>query len=218
MDDLVEIGRHLQTKQKTVADLPVRLGAREQVPCRLLAVRVPETVAQQRRRKLRRAAQKKGQTPSAAQLELATWSLFVTNVPTERLTLDEALVLARARWQIELLFKLWKSHGQIDTWRSQNSWRILCEVYAKLLAQLVQHWLLLVSCWEYPDRSLVKAAQTVARLAFALTAALGCRQALEEVVRLLQRCLAGGGRMNKRKTRPNTCQLLGNPPLLGGLT
>lgn len=216
--DLVEIGRQLHQQKQTAADLSVRLGAGEQLPCRLLAVRVPERVAQQRRRKLRRAAKKRGQTLSVARAELADWSVFVTNVPAEKLTLDEALVLARARWQIELLFKLWKSHGQIDSFRTHKSWRILCEVYAKLLAQLVQHWLLLVSCWEYPDRSLVKAAQTVARLAFALTVALGCRQALEEVVRLLQRCLAGGCRMNKRKTKPNTCQLLVNPPPLGGLT
>jgi IS4 transposase len=82
-------------------------------------------------------------------------------VPPERLTLREALVLGRMRWQIELLFKLWKSHGHVDESRSTKPWRILCEVYAKLLAMLVQHWVFLVSLWAYPDRSLPKAAQTV---------------------------------------------------------
>ena len=68
------------------------------------------------------------------------------------LSLEEALVLARCRWQLELLWKLWKSYGRIDESRSQNPWRVLCEIYAKLLGMLVQHWTLLASCWSQPDR------------------------------------------------------------------
>lgn len=215
--DLVEMGNLLRKQQCACADLPVRLGAGQKLPCRLLAVRVPPAVAEARRRKLHYEAGRKWQPVSKARLALADWNLFVTNMAGDQLTLDEALVLVRARWQIELLFKLWKSQGQVDTWRSHNPWRILCEVYAKLLAQLVQHWLLLCSCWQYPDRSLVKASQTVGRLALALAASFGCRKALEGVMAVLQACLASGGRMNPRKTRPNTYQLLLNPPPLGGL-
>ncbi|MBI1929081.1 hypothetical protein HYR99_33150 [Candidatus Poribacteria bacterium] len=34
------------------------------------------------------------------------------------------MILARVRWQIELLFKLWKNQGYLDEWRSQKPWRI----------------------------------------------------------------------------------------------
>jgi hypothetical protein len=197
--------------------LPVRLGAKQKLPCRLLAVRVPEAVAEERRRKLHYEAGCKGQAVSQARLELADWNLFVTNVPQDQLTLDEALVLMRARWQIELLLKLWKSQGQVDIWRSHNPWRILCEVYAKLLAQVVQHRLFLRSCWQYPDRSLVKASQAVARMALLLAASFGCRRALETGLGVLKQCLESCARMNSRKTRPNTYQLLLDPPPLGGL-
>jgi hypothetical protein len=67
----------------------------------------------------------------------AAWTLLVTNMPGDCLTLREALVLVRVRWQIELLFKLWKSHGRVDESQSTKPWRILCEVYAKLLTMLV---------------------------------------------------------------------------------
>ena len=77
------------------------------------------------------------------------------------LSLEEALEIGRARWQIELLFKLWKSEGRIDESTSQKPYRVLCELYAKLVAMVVQHWVLLVSGWEHVDRSLVKMAQTV---------------------------------------------------------
>jgi hypothetical protein len=189
-------------------DLPVRLGVDERLPARLLAVRVPPEVAAERRRKLRAEARRRGQMVSARRLAWADWTILVTNVPPELLTLPEALVLARARWQIELLFKLWKSHGRIDAWRSAKPDRILCELYAKLLAMVLQHWLLLVSCWRYPDRSLTKAARTVRALALHLAAASHAPARLRAAIATLQRCLAAGARINKRRAAPHTYQLL----------
>jgi IS4 transposase len=64
-------------------------------------------------------------------MALAAWNVVITNIPEELLSLDEAFVLTRVRWQIELLFKLWKSHGRVDEWRTTNPERILCEVYSE---------------------------------------------------------------------------------------
>ena len=189
-------------------DIPIQLGARHHLPARLLAVRVAQEVVDQRRRRLRAEAKRKGQAVSAARLALAAWTLVVTNVAPEMLSVREGLVLARTRWQIELLFKLWKSHGRIDEVRSAKPWRVLCEVYGKLLAVVVQHWLFLVSCWAYPDRSLMKAAQTVRKHALHLAAAFGDSALLSRAIATIQRCLRAGCRMNSRKKHPNTYQLL----------
>ena len=159
-------------RQGAQVDVPVTLGVAARLPGRLLGVRVPPAVAAERRRKLRAAAKREGQTPPAARLALADWTLLVTNVPADQLSVAEALVLARARWQIELLFKLWKSHGHIDESRSADTWRVLCEVYAKLIAMVVQHWILLVGCWVFADRSLTEAAKTVRREATCLVGAI----------------------------------------------
>src|SRR5438045_50142 len=113
------------------------------LPARLLAVRVPQAVADERRRVLRAEARKRGQAVSATRLALADWTILVTNAPAALLTLAEALVVLRARWQIEQLFDLWKTHGHLERTRSGKPWRVLCEVYAKLLAVLLQHWVLL---------------------------------------------------------------------------
>jgi Transposase DDE domain len=196
-------------------DLSIALGAQQRLSARLLAVRVPQEVADQRRRRLRATARDRGRTPSAARLAWCDWTILVTNVPPQMLTVREALVLARARWQIELLFKLWKSHGHIDESRSGKPWHVLCEVYAKLLAMVVQHWLLLTGCWAYPDRSLVKAAQTVRQHALHLASALACPAALCTAITLIHRCLAAGCRLNRRKKKPNTYQLLLDPTLAG---
>jgi len=189
-------------------DLPVQLGAREHLPVRLLAVRVPQEVADQRRRRLREEARKEGKTPSKVRLAYADWTVLVTNVPQEQLSLAEATVLSRVRWQVELLFRLWKSHGKVDEWRSQKPWRILCEVYAKLTAMVVQHWLLLVSCWAYPDRSLVKAAQTVRAYVPMLASAMAGYLDIALPIEQLKCCLSAGCRMNPRRKKPNAYQLL----------
>jgi hypothetical protein len=198
----------LQKQRTSLVDIPVTLGIQQRLPCRLLAVHESPEKAAERRRHLHAEAARKGQPVSQARLRLAEWSIYITNVPVDKLSLAEALILSKARWQIELLFKLWKSHGHLDESRSSHPWRILCEVYAKLLGMLIQHWIWMVSCWQNPDRSLTKAAQTVARQAGYLTAAFNDCERLQEALRHLANCLAIGCRMNSRKARPNTYQQL----------
>ena len=103
---------------------------------------------------------------------------------------------------------LYDYQGRVDESRSTKPWRILCEVYAKLLAMLVQHGVFLVSFWAYPDRSLTKAAQTVQKYALHLASAFTSVQRLGRTLLTVKRCLAAGCRMNRRKKHPHTYQLL----------
>jgi hypothetical protein len=98
-------------------DAWVELG----VTARLMAVRVRQDVADNTRRKLRAAATGKGQPVSKRRLASAGWNVYVSNIPVEHLSMQEAVVLAGVRWQIELLFKLWKSHGRIAEWAASGN-------------------------------------------------------------------------------------------------
>jgi hypothetical protein len=189
-------------------DAWLALGATAHLPARLLARRVPPEVAAAGRRRLRAAAKREGRAPTRARLAVCDWLVLVTNVPAERLTLDEAVVLARARWQIELLFKLWKQHGGLARSRSANPERILCEVYAKLLALLIQHWTLVLGCWQTPARSLVKAARTVRSYAVTLATTLAQLPRLVAALERLAATLAAGCRQQRRRAQPGTWQLL----------
>ena len=176
---------HLFSENGTPLDLPqwlkaaadhqvdcrIHLGKHAKLPSRLLAKRVSSQVAAQRRRQMKKQAKSKGRTPSEKRLILADWDIYITNISGEKLTLEQALVVARVRWQIELIFKLFKSLGQVDESRSQKPYRILCEVYAKLIAQIIQHWILLSGGWRYPEYSLQKAAKVVGKYALAIAAA-----------------------------------------------
>jgi hypothetical protein len=140
-------------------------------------------------------------------LTLCQWTILITNMPLDDLSVDDALCLLRTRWQIELLFKLWKDELAVDDWRSQQPEQILSEVYAKLLLALIQHWLFVLSCWDEPRRSLVKATRTLRKQAFHILHCLSDLQALIDCLTLicptLTRCL-----IQKRKSRPATFQLL----------
>src|SRR5262249_32319015 len=127
-------------------DVPALIGGEEPLSCRLLAVRCPEEVRQQRLRKLEERARDKGRAVSERQRRMCGWTVLVTNLPAGPLAIGGAWVLYRLRWQIELLFKLWKSHGRLNRSLGQRGERVLCEVLAKLLAMLVQHWVILTTC------------------------------------------------------------------------
>jgi hypothetical protein len=73
---------------------------------------------------------------------------------------------------------------------------------------VVQHWVLVVGCWQFPDRSLVKAAQVVRDHAVELASARARLERLSEVLETVQQVLKRTARMNTRKNHPNTYQLL----------
>ena len=205
----VELGSWLRQQHQAWLDLPVRIGHQPHLPVRLVVARVPAAVAATRRRRLKQDARRRGgRTVNQARLQWADWTILITNVPPTRLRVPEVLVLARVRWQIELLFKLWKQDGLLAEWRSTQPWRILSEVYAKLIAVVVQHWLLLVSCWQYPDRSLVQAAQTIRQEAVLLARAFIGVLTLPAALRQIATAIAAGCRLNRRHQAPSTCQLL----------
>jgi hypothetical protein len=194
-------------------ELGVLLGAQARLPVRLIMERVPAEVGEQRREHLRETAQAHGRQADPALLALADWTIVLTNVPRRKLSSEQVLVILRLRWQIERLFRLWKEYGSIDAWRSKKPWRILCELYAKLCAMVIQQWLIQVGCWQDPHRSLVKAAQVVRREAGRIMVAL-YEGGLETVLTGLVRCMQSGCRLNTRRQFPSTSQFLMGTPLV----
>jgi hypothetical protein len=189
-------------------ELHVLVGATARLPMRLLLLRVPKKIADKRREDLLADAQRRQQPVSEETLRLADWTLVLTDAPAKRLRFEEALVLVRERWQMELVYKLWKQHGQIDEWHTADPWRVLCELYAKLIGVILQHWLIVLFAWHDPQRSLVKLAQVVRDTSWTLMEALAGQRSLRSALRLIGRRMRSGCQMNKRRKHPNSAQLL----------
>jgi hypothetical protein len=196
-------------------DVLVLLGAAQRLPSRLIALRVPQEVAARRRQKAYQKAQKNGLRPSAEHLEWCNWTLFVTNCPESVLTWQQVVVLYRSRWQIELLFKLWKSHNGLARHATEKSavWQMV-EFWAKLIAVLVQHWLLLTTTWLDYRRSLRRAAAVLRDWLTLVLEALEDREHLIDTLTRMQAAIAAQARVNLRRKKPSWFQLLENPLLL----
>lgn len=124
------------------ADIDTFVGERA-FPVRLIAIRVPKSVADKRRKRIEKEKKRKGKTISADQLELCNWTVFITNIPRTLCTVDEIETLYSVRWQIELVFKLWKSECALDKSHGRSGNRCLCEFYIKLLVVIIVNWLML---------------------------------------------------------------------------
>ena len=139
---------------------------------RVMVQRCPPAVAAARRRKLHAAASRKGRSVSARQLTLCDWWVLATDLPAEKLPAHEAAELYRARWQIELVFKRWKSLGHLAVPRQGDPQRALATLYGLLLGLLIVDWLAIQRGGALSGRSLWQAWQIVHRWLGALELAL----------------------------------------------
>jgi len=209
------VSHYLMRQRRRVVEATVTVGVAERMPGRMIAVRIPRALRHQRRQDQRRQARKKGYRLSKEQLALCVWNIYITNLPPTLLTVAEAVALLRMRWQIELLFKQWKSVGGLDESRSRKPERVLCELFAKMLALVIQHWILITSCWQYPNRSLSRASQAVRRLAGSLAAAWRSIGQIAEIVRQIARILQRTARVDRRRKQPSAFQVIDNPTQYG---
>lgn len=205
-DQIMPLATWLSEQASDRIDTQVKLSA-QQLACRLIAHRVPPDIAQQRRERVIADAKANGRQVRDTTLALCEWTVLATNLPLEQLSPQQAIILIRLRWQIELLFKLWKQGLALASPRTSNPQQILCEVYAKLLAVVVQHWILLIGCWDHADRSLFKAVQVLRKHALQLAVSLPYLPRLADTLHTLifsmQRC-----KIQKRRAKPATFQLL----------
>src|ERR1700733_6730268 len=126
---------------------------------------------------------------------------------------EEAVILYRARWQVELLFKRWKSQDKVAVLSGSTEVRQMVRVWSRLLAALVRHWLLVARAWGDPKRRLSKVCEAICKFAGRIAANLNHRTALENIIVELCRTIAKTCKRNKR-TRAGTFELLYDVSLL----
>jgi Transposase DDE domain len=163
----------------------------QKLSLRLLAVRVPAEVAEARREQVRKDAKSRGRELSQRKLDLCDWNVLLTNAPQGLISAGEGWELRRVRWQVELTFKVFKSVGGLQETQARGRWRVLSELYARLLGLLVQRWVQLAAGFVALAHSAIRAAQKVRKRACSLLAALHSERAFRRQVEGLARQFDG---------------------------
>ena len=190
--------------ENTFIRKPIRIGKTKQLPVDLIVERLSEAEANKRRRSIRYRAKRKAQTPSKTLLRLAGYNLYITNIEEHRLTPKQIGTIIGIRWQIELMFKGFKSTGKLTASRSQKPYRILSEVYAKLIAILIQHAIMLAAGYRQILHSFIKTAKYIAGYARLITLSFHhSKTALHKTLKDIKRLFEKGGAF-QRSTGKNT--------------
>jgi hypothetical protein len=101
---------------------------------RLIAVRLPTDKAEEARQRVRKEY---GKDTTDDMLEAAGYVALFTTIPAERMTAANCIALYRLRWQVELLFKRWKSICGLDRLPNKIEETILSWVLGKILLALI---------------------------------------------------------------------------------
>jgi hypothetical protein len=161
----LELASGLARETHPVVEKAVVLGAYERVPARLIAIRMPEAVVNERRRQARAVAKQRGYTPSQKHLTLMAWNLFITNVPATVWPPQTVGSAYSLRWQVELVFRAWKSGLHLATITTITKYSTLCYLYGRMLLILLTSALsspLRVTVWQqHRELSLFKLVRHV---------------------------------------------------------
>ena len=209
----LNLAQMLKQQPRQPFEIDVLLGANHKLPTRLIAIPLSQEVADRRRQRAKENAQRKGRTPSAAYLALLDWLIFVTNVPQTMLSIEQVALLYRVRWQIELVFKLWKSYSRLQRSQPLRRERVLYELYAKMIGLVLTQFLL--APWRMPDgpaanheASMFKIRNILQNFAKELMRSLPVWTDLLAVLTRLNKRLERLGFKQKRTKQPNICHAL----------
>jgi len=122
-----------QLRRQPSLDLALLAGA-ERVPVRVVALPVPEEVANRRRQKARAAARHRQRPPPSREyLFLMGWNILLTNVPASLWPPKAVVAVYRLRWRIEIIFKTWKSYLGLPRLNCRTAPLLELSVLTKLL-------------------------------------------------------------------------------------
>lgn len=110
---------------------------------RLIASKVPEQVYRRRIKDATRAAKSKGYQLTKEYKIKAQLNLFITNIPARWLNTKQVHQTYHLRWQIELVFKSWKSMAYINKMKSMRVQRFQCQLIARII-WIIIHWQALI--------------------------------------------------------------------------
>lgn len=183
----------------------VYLGKHERFPTRLAVYRMAHEEQTQQEKRIKRRNRTKPGKINQKSYDVSSISTYVTNFPSE-VRVEEITVLYRYRWQIELVFKSWKTDMEVDYYRTMKLDRWECHFYAELILLLLSMlvtYQLRIYLWE-EERIILSEQITMREVSKRIWKIWQARDALDwqKIINKLLKMLARVGRKNTENPIP----------------
>lgn len=140
-----DIDRQLKKTRASALDKNVLIYNSHLIACRLIVERVSDDVYRKRLRQAQQIAKSHGVGLTQKHKIRCRYNTFITNTNKKQLPVKEIRKCYYLRWQIELVFRTWKSFFEIDKLKKVKKERFECQLLAKLLWVLL-NWRLFQAC------------------------------------------------------------------------
>ncbi len=134
--DFVKLYKSMKLNYLTIMEKEVYIGQKELFKTKMIIEALPEKYYKERIIKAEKNAKKNGKTLTQKYKAKQKMNIYITNTD---ISIKDIRLLYSLRWQIELMFKIWKSIGEINRVKMMKIERFECCLFAKLI-WIVLNW------------------------------------------------------------------------------
>lgn len=124
-------------KPGEIREYKVLVSRTHRLPSRLILEKLPAHIVNEKMRKFKERQEHRHRQIKPKSMLFKTVNAYITNVPAEELPKQEVRRIYALRWQIELIFKTWKSYYHIDKIKETKIHRFESYFYGKLILILL---------------------------------------------------------------------------------
>lgn len=134
--DIEEIVKPL-AEGETIELFDIYIGKNNKFKTRLIVTKLNEECKKKRKNKFLKDVKKKNKNTSDKNILWTTINVYITNISSEVFDKGQLHDIYALRWQVELMFKIWKSIFKIHDIKKVKLERFQCFLYARLTVLLL---------------------------------------------------------------------------------
>jgi hypothetical protein len=134
--DMAQIMKELGLGE-TIEISEAYIGQIQKLPTRVIIHRLTNDQTETRLKNQAVREKKKGVVMKEKSKRLMGMNVYITNTPQKEVPRNDVHALYSLRWQIEVLFKTWKSFFEIDECKNIKKERLECHLYGQLIGILL---------------------------------------------------------------------------------
>lgn len=135
--DFGKLHQTMKTSNLLMLDIQAYVGSEDKFPVRLIIEPCPDEVFKKRMQNKNAFNKKKGYQTSDNFKDRAMFSIYMTNITAYKIDGGAITKIYKIRWQIELIFKAWKSTFNLAKIKKMKYERFMCLLNMRLLLIMI---------------------------------------------------------------------------------